>query len=106
MIVNKQADLADPGASVPMIPSLAHLIQSCWHHNAAQRPTMYNALLMLENSMMEAEIYSTTGIEFWSRNFLPKGVTALVEILVKCSMLVAYQIRFPGLTLKQHCLLL
>ena len=57
-----------------MIPSLQNLMQACWDRLAANRPTMPQVLTMLENIMIESQIYSPIGREFWAKNFVPKGV--------------------------------
>eukprot|EP01133_Synstelium_polycarpum_P012186 gene12186-14260_t len=59
-----------PPIPIDTLPSLRHLIQSCWDHNPATRPGFSEILFRLNEILVDCTIEFEEGRKFWKDHYL------------------------------------
>eukprot|EP00012_Vannella_robusta_P009932 CAMPEP_0206194832 /NCGR_PEP_ID=MMETSP0166-20121206/7454_1 /ASSEMBLY_ACC=CAM_ASM_000260 /TAXON_ID=95228 /ORGANISM="Vannella robusta, Strain DIVA3 518/3/11/1/6" /LENGTH=486 /DNA_ID=CAMNT_0053611925 /DNA_START=226 /DNA_END=1686 /DNA_ORIENTATION=- len=55
-----------------LLPSLAKLIEECWHPDSKKRPSCGQIVQTLYHVMIEVAVHDKDGIEFWKENCLDR----------------------------------
>jgi len=82
-----------PPIPADTIPSLAHLMQVCWHREPTQRPSFAQIIPMLDVVIIDTTIADAAGATFWKNNFIGKENVEWGEFLPKLATALGATVR-------------
>ncbi|KAF2077940.1 hypothetical protein CYY_000741 [Polysphondylium violaceum] len=69
-----------PPIPIDTLPSLRHLIQTCWDHNPQNRPSFSEILFRLNEILIDCAIEFDDGRKYWKEHFLLPKQELLEEV--------------------------